>query len=78
MNVSTLLPHLLKKNIITTEEEKELLQHREEQRAKRLVAMVREKGMRSIVSFVDCIKQSPGHERLARLFDMTSGERVRE
>ena len=72
------MPSLLKKRVITSDEGSQLNDLKVEERAPRLVAMVSEKGMRSIVTFVECIKQSQEHEKLARLFMMATGEWGRE
>ena len=65
---------MLKKKLLTAEEEREINQLRPDEQAPRLVAMVGKKGMRSIGVFADCLKQSRENEKLWHLFDIASGE----
>ena len=72
--MAVLLPYLLKQRVILADEASQLNQLPVEERAPRLVAMVAERGMKAIVGFAECLKQSSEHKKLARLFEVTSGE----
>ena len=69
-----LLPHLLQKKVLSAEEERELNQLEEGEKAAWLVTMVGSKGMRSIVALVESIRQSQENKKLSNLFDVAPGE----
>ena len=70
LSVGALLPYLLKKKLLTMEEEREINKLPPDEQAQRLVAMVGKKGMRTIVAFVECLKQSRENEKLSHLFEI--------
>ena len=71
LNVGSLLPHLLKKKVLSGEEEREINQLDEGEQAPRLVAMVAKKGMRPIGAFVECLRLSREN---VELFHLVSGQ----
>ena len=68
MQLPSLLPYLLKQQVLSGEEHLKLMEVVPDKRNRELVELLVKKGPQFLVRFVDCLEESSENKRLAALF----------
>ncbi len=68
-----LLPPLRKRDVLTAEEAERLDREQPSKQNEQLLEVARAKGGPAILGLLECLREDPKHQELAKLFEVTSG-----